>query len=42
MGDARSKILDAGADVLVSTDSVHTQTSLVSVSTLIVDYLNTM
>jgi len=41
MGDARSKILDAGADVLVATDTVHTQTSLVSVSTLIADYLTT-
>jgi ribose-phosphate pyrophosphokinase len=42
MGDARTKILDAGADVLVATDTVHTQTSIVSVSTLIADYLNKM
>lgn len=40
MGDARSKILDAGADLLVATDTVQTSTSLVSVSRLIADHLN--
>jgi len=39
MGDAREKILDAGADLLVATDTVQTPTSLVSVSRLIVDHL---
>jgi ribose-phosphate pyrophosphokinase len=39
MGDAREKILDAGADLLVATDTVQTPTSLVSVSRLIADHL---
>jgi len=39
MGGAREKILDAGADMLVSTDTVQTPTSLVSVSRLIGDHL---
>lgn len=39
MGDARLKILDAGADLLVATDTVQTPTSLVSVSRLIADHL---
>jgi ribose-phosphate pyrophosphokinase len=40
MGDAREKIIDAGADVLVATDTVQTPMSLVSVSGLIGDHLN--
>lgn len=39
MGDARLKILGAGADLLVATDTVQTPTSLVSVSRLIADHL---
>lgn len=39
MGDAREKILDAGADMLVATDTVQTSTSLVSVSRLIAEHL---
>jgi ribose-phosphate pyrophosphokinase len=39
MGDARSKILEAGADMLVATDTVQTPTSLVSISRLIADHL---
>jgi ribose-phosphate pyrophosphokinase len=39
MGGAREKILDAGADMLISTDTVQTPTSLVSVSRLIADHL---
>jgi ribose-phosphate pyrophosphokinase len=39
MGDARSKILDAGADMLVATDTVQTPTSLVSISRLIAGHL---
>ena len=39
MGGAREKILDAGADMLVATDTVQTSMSLVSVSRLIADHL---
>jgi ribose-phosphate pyrophosphokinase len=39
MGSAREKILNAGADMLVATDTVQTPTSLVSVSRLIADHL---
>ncbi len=39
MVNAREKILDAGADMLVATDTVQTLTSLVSVSRLIADHL---
>jgi ribose-phosphate pyrophosphokinase len=39
MGSAREKIIDAGADILVSTDTVQTTTSLVSVSRLLADHL---
>jgi ribose-phosphate pyrophosphokinase len=39
MANAREKILDAGADMLVATDTVQTLTSLVSVSRLIADHL---
>ena len=39
MGGARDKILDAGADMLIASDTVQTPTSLVSVSTLIADHL---
>jgi ribose-phosphate pyrophosphokinase len=39
MGSAREKILEAGADVLVATDTVQTPMSLVSVSSLIANYL---
>jgi len=39
MDGAREKILDAGVDILVATDTVHTPMSLVSVSRLIADHL---
>jgi ribose-phosphate pyrophosphokinase len=39
MGGAREKILEAGADVLVATDTIQTPMSLVSVSGLIADHL---
>ncbi len=39
IGGAREKILDAGADMLVATDTVQTSMSLVSVSRLIADHL---
>jgi ribose-phosphate pyrophosphokinase len=39
MGGAREKIIDAGADMLVATDTVQTSMSLVSVSGLIADHL---
>ena len=39
MDDAREKILDAGADMLIATDTVQKPMSLVSVSRLIADHL---
>jgi len=39
MGSAKEKIMEAGADLLVSTDTVQTEFSHVSVARLIADYL---